>query len=108
MGESLYNFQSSEFCFFVCVLYRKLITRRRIPDGIPARMQQVETKFLEWNVNTLAEQFALIEFSMFKAIDLKELCKQAWKGPNPRRSAPNVINLITRFEMVHVPVLRHS
>jgi len=62
--------------------------------------QTTETKLLEWNVNTIAEQFCLIEFALFKAVDLKELCNLSWKSAQPKKTAINVVNLFTRFDMV--------
>lgn len=56
---------------------------------------------MDWSVSALAEQFTLIEYSLFKQVDLKELCNIAWrKSAHPRRDAINVVNLYTRCEMV--------
>jgi hypothetical protein len=78
-----------------------------------------ESKFVDWNITTVAEQFVLIgnlgaqfifiyfektnhflEFSLFRAVDLKEISNVAWKSEQPRKTAPNVINIINRFNTV--------
>lgn len=59
-----------------------------------------EVKPLDFNVTTLAEQFVLIEFSLFKAVALKELSNLAWKSEQPRKTALNVVNIFNRFDLV--------
>jgi len=59
-----------------------------------------ESKFVDWNITAVAEQFVLIEFSLFKAVDLKEISNVAWKSEQPRKTSPNVINMINRFNTV--------
>jgi len=59
-----------------------------------------ETKFLDWNLSTVAEQLVLIEFSLFKLVDLKEIANMAWKSESPKKTSPNVINIFNRFDNV--------
>jgi hypothetical protein len=59
-----------------------------------------ETKLLDWNLTAVAEQFVLIEFALFKAVELKEITNMAWKSEQPRKNALNVINIFHRFDVV--------
>lgn len=68
--------------------------------SLPITPKPSEISLIDCNVSTLAEQFALIEFALFKAVELKELCRLAWKSANPRKTALNLVNLFTRFDMV--------
>jgi len=61
---------------------------------------QQETKLMEWNVTSVAEQFTLIEVGLFKAIQLVELSNSAWKVANARKNSINVINILNRFDLV--------
>jgi len=63
-------------------------------------LKPTDSNFIDWSVTTIAEQFCLIEFDLYKKVELKELCKTAWKSHQPRKTALNVVNLYTRFDMV--------
>lgn len=73
---------------------------RERPSSLPSPMPQAETKLLDWNVTSVAEQFVLIEFALFKAVDLREISNLAWKSEQPRKTAINVVNIFNRFENV--------
>jgi len=63
-------------------------------------MSTSDQKFLDWNVGSVAEQFTLIEFALFKAVDLREVSNQAWKSEQPKKTAQNVVNIFNRFDLV--------
>eukprot|EP00026_Physarum_polycephalum_P002054 Phypoly_transcript_02058.p1 GENE.Phypoly_transcript_02058~~Phypoly_transcript_02058.p1 ORF type:complete len:657 (+),score=95.20 Phypoly_transcript_02058:569-2539(+) len=80
----------------------KLLNSRKSAqhNSLPQSVGPSDSKFIDWNLNVVAEQFVLIEFALFKAVDLKEISNMAWKSDHPRKTSPNVINIFTRFDLV--------
>eukprot|EP00026_Physarum_polycephalum_P002611 Phypoly_transcript_02618.p2 GENE.Phypoly_transcript_02618~~Phypoly_transcript_02618.p2 ORF type:complete len:345 (+),score=40.90 Phypoly_transcript_02618:1614-2648(+) len=60
----------------------------------------LNSKLVDMNIANVAEQFTLIELNLFRAIELVEVSNVAWKSETPRKTAPNVINILNRFDLV--------
>lgn len=52
---------------------------------------------LDWPALEVARQITLIDFNIFKKIEPKECLNQAWNSKNRETQAPNIAQMIKRF-----------
>eukprot|EP01133_Synstelium_polycarpum_P017183 gene17183-20472_t len=53
--------------------------------------------FNEWSPLAIAQQLSLIDFSIFKEIEARELLNQNFNKPKMKYRAPNIMRMINRF-----------